>query len=211
MIHLKQSYRVFIVFFLVVTIHIMSSNALTGTNINHSPEPIVLPQEVVVAATTTSTTAAGAMAKKTCLPCESMNRSSRLKNVEVLEKAKTLPLWTVVRQKSDVEKDDANDATDDDDNTQSSWMLSRVFVAKNFQTAVDALNIMGNIAERENHHFDFHLTNYRHVQINIYTHSVQGLTENDFILASMLDTEVNFEYSPKWLKEHPILSTTQNE
>ena len=44
------------------------------------------------------------------------------------------------------------------------------FTAKNFQAAMDALQAMGTIAERENHHPDFHLTNYRDVRIEIFTH-----------------------------------------
>jgi len=81
--------------------------------------------------------------------------------------------------------------------------ISRKFQAKNFQFAMDALNDIGKLAERENHHPDLHLTSYREVEIVIYTHSVGGVTQNDLTLAKMLDDEVKIVYGPRWLKEHP--------
>lgn len=49
--------------------------------------------------------------------------------------------------------------------------------------------------------------NHRNVEIVIYTHSVSGLTENDLILAELIDG-VPAAYSPKWLKEHPEAEST---
>ena len=49
---------------------------------------------------------------------------------------------------------------------------------------------------------DFHLTAYRQLQIVVATHKLDGLTENDFLLAELLD-KVPIDYSPKWLREHP--------
>lgn len=85
----------------------------------------------------------------------------------------------------------------------STGMLSRSFTAKNFQAALNAINSMGAIAESEGHHPDFHLTNYRDVRIDLYTHSVGGITENDIVLAEQLD-RVEIVYSPKWLKDQPF-------
>jgi 4a-hydroxytetrahydrobiopterin dehydratase len=67
---------------------------------------------------------------------------------------------------------------------------------------------MGAIAEREGHHPDFHLTNYRDVTIEIFTHKLGGLTMNDFVLAKHLTDEVSVDYSPKWLKAHPEAQRT---
>jgi len=86
--------------------------------------------------------------------------------------------------------------------------LSRRFTAKNFQAALDAINDIGAVAESENHHPDLHLTNYRDVEIEIYTHKVKGLTRNDFILAELIDSKVSIEYSPKWLRENPDAAKT---
>ena len=85
--------------------------------------------------------------------------------------------------------------------------LSRQFTAKNFQAGLDAVNAMAAIAEREGHHPDFHLTNYREVTISLWTHKLAGLTQNDLTLATMFDSEVNVLYSPKWLQEHPDIPT----
>jgi 4a-hydroxytetrahydrobiopterin dehydratase len=72
---------------------------------------------------------------------------------------------------------------------------------------LDSINAMGAIAERESHHPDFYLTNYRDCEIILYTHKLQGITENDLVLAEMLDKEVQVTYSPKWLKQHPVANT----
>merc|ERR1711862_92382 len=87
--------------------------------------------------------------------------------------------------------------------------ISRKYIAKNFQSALDSINAMGNIAEREGHHPDFHLTSYRNVEIVLCTHSVGGVTKNDISLARMFDKEVNITYSPKWLREHPEVNTNR--
>jgi pterin-4a-carbinolamine dehydratase len=57
------------------------------------------------------------------------------------------------------------------------------------------------------HHPDLHLTGYRNVEVVLYTHSVGGVTENDLIMAGLID-EVKVAYSPKWLKEHPEAAHT---
>jgi 4a-hydroxytetrahydrobiopterin dehydratase len=49
------------------------------------------------------------------------------------------------------------------------------------------LNRVAEIAEDEQHHPDLHLTGYRHVRIEITTHAIGGLSENDFILAAKID------------------------
>ena len=41
--------------------------------------------------------------------------------------------------------------------------------------------------EKEQHHPDLHLVRYRHVQIELSTHTVDGLAENDCILAAKID------------------------
>jgi 4a-hydroxytetrahydrobiopterin dehydratase len=66
--------------------------------------------------------------------------------------------------------------------------LRREWRVKDFVTALDFFNRVGQIAEAEGHHPDLHLTGYRDVAIEIWTHAVGGLTENDFILAAKIDT-----------------------
>jgi 4a-hydroxytetrahydrobiopterin dehydratase len=169
---------------LLLVLGIMSSNALTGGGNS------IIPQQ--------PTHKVKEEQPKSCLPCEGMDLSARLRPPHIQDRASALPFWTVVPLGA------ADDAPVETDEEPSRFMLSRTFTARNFQAAMDALNAMGVIAERENHHFDFHLTNYRNVKIDIFTHSVQGLTENDFILAHLLNT-VTVDYSPKWLKDNPVV------
>jgi 4a-hydroxytetrahydrobiopterin dehydratase len=58
---------------------------------------------------------------------------------------------------------------------------------KDFATALDFFQRIGDVAESENHHPDLHLANYRDVDIEIWTHAIGGLSENDFILAAKID------------------------
>jgi 4a-hydroxytetrahydrobiopterin dehydratase len=74
------------------------------------------------------------------------------------------------------------------------WQLSpdgkrirREWRVKNFTTALDFFNRVGQIAEDEGHHPDLHLVGYRNVTIEIWTHAIGGLSENDFILAAKTD------------------------
>ena len=48
------------------------------------------------------------------------------------------------------------------------------------------VNIVGEIAENEGHHPDIFF-GWGYAKINITTHAIEGLSENDFILASKID------------------------
>ncbi|MBI4851875.1 MAG: 4a-hydroxytetrahydrobiopterin dehydratase [Acidobacteria bacterium] len=65
--------------------------------------------------------------------------------------------------------------------------LKKDFKFPNFQTALDFTNKVGDLAEKENHHPDIYLS-WGRVSINIWTHSINGLSENDFILAAKIST-----------------------
>jgi 4a-hydroxytetrahydrobiopterin dehydratase len=74
------------------------------------------------------------------------------------------------------------------------WRLSgdgqrirRDWQAKNFQAGMDFLNQVARLAEQEGHHPDLHLEGYRHVWIELWTHAIGGLSENDFILAAKIE------------------------
>ena len=58
---------------------------------------------------------------------------------------------------------------------------------KNFTAAVRLINKIAEIAESENHHPDIHLTGYRKLRIELTTHALGGLTENDFIVAAKIN------------------------
>jgi 4a-hydroxytetrahydrobiopterin dehydratase len=52
---------------------------------------------------------------------------------------------------------------------------------------VQFLNKVATLAEEEGHHPDLHLEGYRQVAIEIWTHAIGGLSENDFILAAKIN------------------------
>ena len=64
--------------------------------------------------------------------------------------------------------------------------LEKEYRFKDFREALDFVNRLGEIAEREGHHPDIYLT-WGKVKVTLWTHSVGGLTENDFILAAKAD------------------------
>ncbi len=61
--------------------------------------------------------------------------------------------------------------------------ISKKFEFKNFVEGLSFANKVGCIAESEGHHPDIHLTNYKFVTINLSTHAINGLSQNDFIVA----------------------------
>lgn len=68
--------------------------------------------------------------------------------------------------------------------------LRKTFTCKSFLEAVGLIQRVAPIAEAEDHHPDLHLTNYRRLTIELSTHSIGGLSENDFILAAKIDEAV---------------------
>jgi len=75
------------------------------------------------------------------------------------------------------------------------WMLAedgrrirRGWRVKDFAEALAFFGRIGAVAEAEDHHPDLHLTGYRNVVVEISTHALGGLSENDFILAARIDS-----------------------
>jgi 4a-hydroxytetrahydrobiopterin dehydratase len=66
--------------------------------------------------------------------------------------------------------------------------IRREWRVKDFLTGLDFFQRVGRLAEDEGHHPDLHLTGYRDVAIELSTHAIGGLSENDFILAAKIDT-----------------------
>jgi 4a-hydroxytetrahydrobiopterin dehydratase len=64
--------------------------------------------------------------------------------------------------------------------------LVKKYTFPDFRTALDFVNKAGAIAEEEGHHPDL-LLSWGKVEVTIWTHKIDGLTESDFILAAKLD------------------------
>jgi len=64
--------------------------------------------------------------------------------------------------------------------------LRRAYTFPNFREALEFTDAIGELAERENHHPDIHLS-WGRVVVEVWTHKIQGLHRNDFILAAKTD------------------------
>jgi 4a-hydroxytetrahydrobiopterin dehydratase len=64
--------------------------------------------------------------------------------------------------------------------------LRRTLKFKDFNQSMAFVNRMAEVAESEGHHPDF-CVHYANVEVTLWTHTVGGLSENDFILAAKLD------------------------
>jgi len=71
--------------------------------------------------------------------------------------------------------------------TNDSKSLRKLFVMSNFKAAVEFINRIMPVAEKEDHHPDFHLTGYRQLAVELSTHSIGGLSLNDFIMAAKIE------------------------
>ena len=65
--------------------------------------------------------------------------------------------------------------------------IRRDWQMQDFAAAIRFISAVAHIAEQEGHHPDLHLEGYRHLWIELWTHAVGGLTENDFIVAAKID------------------------
>lgn len=74
----------------------------------------------------------------------------------------------------------------DDWNVVDEHHLEKTYKFDDFRKALDFTNRVGEIAEDQGHHPDIFLT-YGKVQLKIWTHKINGLTESDFILAAKAD------------------------
>lgn len=71
--------------------------------------------------------------------------------------------------------------------TQDGKMIRRKWTAKNFLAGMAFLDKVAELAEDEGHHPDVHLTGYRNVTVELTTHAIGGLSENDFIVAAKIE------------------------
>lgn len=65
--------------------------------------------------------------------------------------------------------------------------LEKEYSFPDFRSALDFTVRLGQVAEKEGHHPDIHLS-WGRVRLEIWTHKIDGLTESDFILAAKADT-----------------------
>lgn len=104
------------------------------------------------------------LAKKKCIPCE--GAVLPLTPAQAGELMKELdPEWALI--------DEAH-------------LLARSLHFKDFKETIAFVNKVAAIAEEEQHHPDLTIS-YGDVGIELTTHAIHGLSENDFIVAAKID------------------------
>jgi len=103
------------------------------------------------------------LANKTCVPCR--GGTSPLRGEELDELQRQVPEWEVVEEHH----------------------LRRVFRFKNFREALGFVKQVGELAEEQGHHPDI-CFGWGRVEVTVWTHKIDGLTESDFIFAAKVDT-----------------------
>ncbi|MHB1035807.1 MAG: 4a-hydroxytetrahydrobiopterin dehydratase [Pirellulales bacterium] len=65
--------------------------------------------------------------------------------------------------------------------------LRKDWVFEDFSAGVEFLRKVARLADEEDHHPEAHLQRFRHLRLELWTHAINGLSENDFILAAKID------------------------
>ena len=102
------------------------------------------------------------LAQRHCVPCEGGTPPLRLD--QIAEMLVQVPDWTV-----------------------EDGQLVRDIKCKNFRAALALVNRMGDLAEAEGHHPDMCIHAWNRVKVQLSTHAIGGLSDNDFILAAKID------------------------
>ncbi|MCF8226826.1 MAG: 4a-hydroxytetrahydrobiopterin dehydratase [Bacteroidales bacterium] len=102
------------------------------------------------------------LTKKKCVPCE--GGIPPLTEPEILEYITLVKGWIVRDNKK----------------------IAREFNFVNFKHTMDFINKVAELAENEGHHPVMHVT-YGSAEIELWTHAIDGLSENDFIVAAKID------------------------
>jgi 4a-hydroxytetrahydrobiopterin dehydratase len=104
------------------------------------------------------------LVQKKCVPCEG-----------------GVPKYTLEQSQAQIKNLSGWRLTPDGQRIRKDW------VVKNFMAGIDFFNRVAQVAEADGHHPDVHLESYRKLWIEIWTHAIGGLSENDFILAAKID------------------------
>ena len=106
------------------------------------------------------------LVNKKCLPCE--GGVAPLNLSEIHKYQKKVDGWDVKPNESKI------------------YFLEKKFKFKNFFDSQKFVNEVGKISEEEGHHPEISF-GWGYAKINITTHAIEGLSENDFILAAKID------------------------
>jgi len=104
------------------------------------------------------------LTQKKCMPCE--GGVDKITPEEAEAQVKELSGWQVIQNGERIRKE---------------WTV------RNFMAGINFFNEVAEVAETDGHHPDLHIVGYRNVAIELWTHAIGGLSENDFILAAKID------------------------
>lgn len=107
---------------------------------------------------------------KKCLPCEGGVIPFDISEIHKYQKK--VDGWEIIKNEKEI------------------FFLNKRFNFKNFLQSQNFINDVGKISEEENHHPDISF-GWGYAVIQITTHSIEGLSENDFILAAKIDQLIN--------------------
>ena len=107
---------------------------------------------------------------KKCVPCE--GGVSSLDLSEIHKYQKKIDGWNILKTK------------------KKTYFLEKKFIFKNFLDSQSFTNKVGEISENEGPHPDISF-GWGYAEIKITTHAIEGLSENDFILAAKIDQLIN--------------------
>ncbi len=65
--------------------------------------------------------------------------------------------------------------------------ITKKFEFKDFKSAISFINKVADLSESEGHHLNIYLHDYKKVKIELWTHKIGGLHQNDFIMAVKID------------------------
>jgi 4a-hydroxytetrahydrobiopterin dehydratase len=71
-------------------------------------------------------------------------------------------------------------------NMEAGGVLRRAFAFRDFYRTMSFVNALAHIANIEDHHPDLEV-GYNYCRVQFTTHSIKGLSENDFIVAAKID------------------------
>ncbi len=103
------------------------------------------------------------LSKQRCIPCEGKGIPA-LNAKEIKTNLKFVKGWKAIKNHE----------------------ITKEFKFSNFVKALDFVNKVGVVAEKEGHHPDLSL-GWGYVKITLFTHAVKGLSVNDFVLAAKID------------------------
>jgi 4a-hydroxytetrahydrobiopterin dehydratase len=111
--------------------------------------------------------------KKKCVPCK--GGAMPLAKQEVLKYMEQVSGWTLVENKKPKPEQ-----------AQFEARISKEFKFQDFIGAINFVERVADVAEMEGHHPDIHWT-WNKITLVLWTHSIGGLSENDFIVAAKID------------------------